>query len=460
MITPFYESADGSIKLFLGKCEDVLTGWEADSFSAVVGDPPYELGFMGKSWDASGIAYSVPMWREVLRVCRPGAHILSFGGTRTYHRMVCAIEDAGFGIRDQLQWLYGSGFPKALDAAKAIDKELGAEREVIGKNPTWREAKRNNVIMEPVRGGGAEVLTATSSDEAKQWEGFKSALKPACEPICLARKPLSEKNIAKNLLRWGTGCLNIDGCRIEGQMDGVWGTSNATVNRDRKFNASPDMGGYKSSPHDLGRYPSNVIIDEQVAAELDAANPQTTSSGGKSGHDGAYSGGWREDHYGDTKPGLGDRGGPSRYFYCAKASKSERNAGLDHLQPQVKVFNGQSAEPSKDMKDVEQRFTTQPSPNSHPTVKPIKLMRYLCRLVTPPGGIILDPFCGSGSTLVAAVHEGFSAVGIDMDPHYLEIAAGRIEHAFKERGKIEPPRKAASRSIEQVTDSEQGRLAL
>jgi len=431
-LEPYWQSDDGRIVLYCGKCEAVMRELTADFFRSIVTDPPYEISFMGAKWDGTGIAYSVPMWAEVLRVLRPGGHVLSFGGTRTYHRMACAIEDAGFEIRDMCQWNYATGFPKALDAAKAIDAQLKTPGEIVTEHDgTFGINKRRLELGHRPNDVKPGVSRKPGSAEAEQWQGWKTALKPANEPICLARKPLSEKNIAQNLLKWGTGCLNIDGCRIETEERLSFGSRE--IGDGIKYGkCKPTTDGIQNA---LGRYPSNVIIDEQVAAQLDDANPATTSAGGKSGHDGAYGGGYREDHYGDEKPGFGDKGGPSRYYFCAKASKAERNAGLEHLAARSKVFNGQSAEPSKDMKDVETRFTTQPSPNDHPTVKPIKLMRYLCRMVTPPDGVLLDPFCGSGSTLVAAVHEGFCAVGIDADEHSLEIAKGRIEHAIKERSK-------------------------
>jgi DNA modification methylase len=438
VIEPYF-SKDG-VTLYLGPCEEVMTSLDADSFHAVVTDPPYELGFMGKAWDKTGIAYSVPMWGAVLRTLRPGGHLLSFGGARTYHRMACAIEDAGFEVRNMVSWWYGSGFPKSLDASKAIDAYLGKEREVISEcTQTFGINKRRRELGHRPNDVAPGARTRAGSDEAQLWEGWKSDLKPAHEPICLARKPLSEKNIATNVLRWETGCINVDGCRIVGD---VW--DRPTAHKDKltggNFTAGLEhetVDWEPQSGHPLGRYPSNLIIDEEVAEMLDAQHPETVSSGGKSGHDAAYQGGFRESHYGDVKPGFGDKGGPSRFFYVPKASKAERNAGLDHLRAQQKVFNGQSAESSDDMKDVEARFTTQPAPNNHPTVKPIMLMRYLCRMVTPPNGILADPFCGSGSTLVAAILEGFQCVGIDRDEHSLEIAAGRIEHAILQGPKMD-----------------------
>ena len=329
------------------------------SVDAIITDPPYELGFMNKKWDASGIAYNVNIWAHCLRVLKPGGHLLAFGGTRTYHRMACAIEDAGFEVRDSINWIYGSGFPKSLDVSKAIDKAAGAEREIIGERKLGGNAAQstqekggtfasntNSVGVEPI----SVPITAPATDEAKQWEGWGTALKPAHEPIVLARKPF-EDTVANNVMQYGTGALNIDGTRVGEGGQGTW--------------ASPRGGIWKTDSEQkaellsstVGRWPANVIIDDSIEAV------------------------W------------------SPFFYCAKAAKSERNAGLP--------------------KDA----------NIHPTVKPLELMRYLCRLITPPNGTILDPFAGSGSTLVAATLEGFNSIGIEMTADYLPIIEARIKWA-------------------------------
>ena len=336
-----------------------------NSVDSVVTDPPYELGFMGKKWDATGIAYSVEMWREVLRVLKPGGHLLSFGGTRTYHRMACVIEDAGFEIRDQLQWLYGSGFPKSLDVSKAIDKKLGAKREVVGKGQAGlakgfsRDTGSHTV-------GYKEVydITVPASPQAQQWDGFGTALKPANEPVCLARKPLAEATIAANVLKWGTGGLNVDGCLIAPREE----ADKAGFGHYSRNTSKPGaLAGRVQNDNErreftptarAGRFPANILLDEEAAAMLDEQS-----------------------------------GGASRFFYIAKASKSERGTG-----------------------------------NTHPTVKPVKLMRYLARLITPPGGTVLDPFAGSGTTLLAAEQEGFDSIGIEMNPEYCEIIRKRMAH--------------------------------
>jgi len=392
---------------------DYLPTMPDNSVDSIVTDPPYELGFMGKAWDKSGIAYNVDMWKECLRVLKPGGHLLAFGGTRTYHRMACAIEDAGFEIRDQIQWLYGSGFPKSLNVGKAVDKLQGNEREVVGKKIDTSTGKP--MSYKQAKGGSGKhinegwdrpwrkddkhcedmtVLTKGTSE----WEGWGSSLKPANEPICLARKPLSEKTIAENVLKWGTGGLNIDGCRIE-----------TVENRGRPKGPDGNCYGHYNQivteSHPQGRFPANVIHDgsDEVVREF----PYSKSTGGsgdksmggmgKNGKYGKYALNVRASNLG----GLGDEGSASRFFYCAKASRSERNKGCEG--------------------------------NRHPTVKPIALMRYLCRLITPPKGTICDPFMGSGSTGIGAKLEGFDFIGIELEKEYCEIAQARIDNWEEEK---------------------------
>ena len=354
--------------LHLGDCRDVLATMPDNSIDAIVTDPPYELGFMGKSWDASGIAYDVTMWRQCLRVLKPGGHVLAFGGSRTYHRMAVAIEDAGFEIRDQIQWIYGSGFPKSLDVSKAMDKQAGAVREVVGRaagmgrqNPEWNGTAQGRIenSFKP-----EYDVTAPATDLAKQWQGWGTALKPAHEPIVMARKPLTG-TIADNVGQWGVGALNIDGARID--AGGEIFQRNGLTPRVRGYHGikSDDMI-YSNPQSTLGRWPANVIFDEDAAEALDAQS-----------------------------------NGASRFFYVAKVSRAEREAGLGQCDGRA---------------------------NHHPTVKPIDLMRYLVRLVTPKGGIVLDPFTGSGTTGCAAVLEGMDFVGIEQSAEYLAIADARIAH--------------------------------
>jgi len=356
-----------------GKNLDILPTLPDNSVDSIVTDPPYELGFMGKKWDSSGIAYSVQLWTACLRVLKPGGHLLSFGGTRTFHRVAVAIEDAGFEIRDNIAWLYGSGFPKSLDVSKAIDKAAEAEREVLtesvtdlfGEREEQRKETRTNEASGLVSVGQGERTkttryeTAPSTPEAEQWEGWGTALKPAHEPIIVARKPLIG-TVAHNVLTHGTGALNIDGSRI------------GTVQREVV---------------DKGRWPANIILDEHTAGLLD------------------------------------EQSDASRFFYVAKASKRDRNEGLEELsikRPDNRSLTGMGTFEEKGV---------QPQQNFHPTVKPTALMEYLVKLVTPPNGTVLDPFTGSGSTGKAAILNGFDFIGIEMTEDYLPIIKARLKHA-------------------------------
>ena len=314
-------------KIIKGDCLNSLKELEENSVDSIVTDPPYELGFMGKSWDSTGIANNVELWKECLRVLKPGGHLLAFSGTRTYHRMASAIEDAGFEVRDMIEWVYGSGFPKSLNIGKAVDKLQGNEREVVAEKET---------------------------KDFSQWEGLGTALKPAHEPICMARKPLSEKTVAENCLKWGTGGIDIDGSRVEGKLEG-----------DPNRFAKTDGGSFNKFSYSEpvvrsdGRFPANLI------------------------HDGS-------DEVKECFPNESERFFKS-IIYQPKASKSER--GQD---------------------------------NNHPTVKPIALMEYLIKMVTPKGGIVLDPFAGSGTTLVACKENGFKYIGIEKEEEYIKIIEARL----------------------------------
>jgi site-specific DNA-methyltransferase (adenine-specific) len=412
------------MNLLFGDCREVLKGFPDCSFDSIVTDPPYELGFMGKKWDSSGVAYDVSLWAECLRVLKPGGHLLAFSGSRTYHRMVVAIEDAGFEIRDQIMWVYGSGFPKSMDISKAIDKAAGAERTVIGYSKGVGVSSDDNQYGGINRGavGIKQVavdvpVTAPATDEAQQWSGWGTALKPAHEPIVMARKPI-EGTVANNVLKHGVGGINIDGCRVEAS-DSFGGGAKGTSGFADGY---AHDGWVAGSP--LGRFPANFIHDG--SEEVLALFPDSTSkSGGKSGTN-ANPMSWSEQNKQRDRGGHDDSGSAARFFYCAKASKAERNAGLEEL-PEVRHADRNSTDGVGG--DNPRNRTNQAKQNFHPTVKPIALMRYLVRLVTPPNGIVLDPFAGSGTTLVAATLERFNSVGIEMTEDYLPIIKGRVEWA-------------------------------
>jgi len=374
-------------KLILGDCLQALKKMKDNSIDAVVTDPPYGLSFMGKKWDYD--VPSVDIWAECLRVLKPGGYLLAFAGTRTQHRMAVRIEDAGFEIRDMIAWVYGSGFPKSLDVSKAIDKQAGAEREIVrhksrpatsgtmsGSSDTrpWIEKSRELGYHEVA---GKQPVT----EEAKQWEGWGTALKPALEPITVARKPLSEKTVAENVLKWGTGGINIDGSRI-GTEDKYNAKGMKSLGVMHDDNWVPKE--ITQSMHSQGRFPANFI------------------------------------HDGSEEP-VSLLGNSARFFYCAKSSKSERNEGLEGMEKKEapKFSGGDETRPNKN--------TLRPlMENHHPTVKPIKLMQYLVNLVSTEGATILDPFCGSGSTGVACRNTNRNFVGIEKDESYFEIAKNRI----------------------------------
>ena len=476
---------DGDVRLYLGDCVEVMDEMEPESVDAIVCDPPYGLDFMNKHWDTGAVAFSVGTWIAALRVLKPGGHLLAFGGTRTFHRLTCGIEDAGFEIRDCLSWLYGSGFPKGVDVSKAIDRarddssHIKAVTSFIAANrggktyddidshfgfngmawhwitqgaqatvPTWDQWERlrefcgfgddmdaevwrlngrkgqpgENWFKRELTGRGKSGIankdegrrdklgaskavefdiTAPATDAAKQWQGWGTALKPAWEPVVVARKPLIG-TVAENVTAHGTGALNVDGCRI-GPNPGYRSPNGPGGN---SFTVAGGPDGRRTHPVEssLGRWPANVTLDEAAAGMLDAQSGKLTTSApgsvikrqtsaGASGNGGAAYGAENRAS-GAVMVAYGDTGGASRFFYTAKASRADRNtSGAD---------------------------------NTHPTVKPTELMRWLVRLVTPPDGVVLDPFAGSGTTLVAARAEGFRAIGIEKEEEYAQIIAHRL----------------------------------
>ena len=416
-----------------GNCKELIKKLADNTIDAIVTDPPYELGFMGKKWDATGIAYDAELWAECLRVLKPGGHLLAFSGSRTYHRMTVAIEDAGFDIRDQIQWVYGSGFPKSHDVSKAIDKMQGAKREITGKNINVKPNHGNNknlVAMKQLK--GSSNLTAPATDAAKEWNGWGTALKPAHEPICVARKPLIG-TVAENVLQYGTGAFNIDGCRV----GSGGGTSKENEENVERTGNELVYGVYKNMAFGkpvigLGRWPANFIHDG--SAEVLAGFPETgpsssalnLSPSNSQPNINFMSGGiLRNRSGGYDEP----RGSAARFFYCAKASKRDRDEGRGELE--AKMVHRYAAGIGEGFDPNAPAINR----NIHPTVKPTELMRYLCRLVTPPNGLILDPFTGSGSTGKAAILEGFRFLGFEMETQYIEIATARIEWAIEQKEK-------------------------
>lgn len=384
-----------TVTIYTGDCREVLREVADDSVDAAVCDPPYEIGFMGKKWDQSGVAFDVATWAETLRVAKPGAYLLAFGGTRTFHRVVCAIEDAGWEIRDRILWIYGSGFPKS-------------------RNGEW---------------GG-------------------TALKPAHEPIIMARKPLAG-TVAQNWKRYGTGSLNIDRCRVPTETvlragaGGIPCRHDENVPRGRAGEASAQRRYTEAGGTDFamtpglrggdprGRWPANVIHDgsdvvlaqfPQVASGL----PSGIKRGGQGNAYGEFAGGI-------PVTGYGDEGSAGRFFYCAKPSRAEREMGMEQAEKHLFGMSGAAAAAAAaaargahyDNGDGGVNRVTLRG-NNHPTVKPIALMRYLCRLVTPRGGTVLDQFVGSGSTGCAAIAEGLGFIGVDLDPHNVAIANARM----------------------------------
>ena len=537
---PYYQ--DDLVTLFHGDCREVLKTLPDNSVDSIVTDPPYELGFMGKKWDNSGVAYDVTVWQECLRVLKPGGHVLAFGGSRTWHRLAVAVEDAGFELRDSIAWLYGSGFPKSLDVSKAIDKSQGQNQarqlqftawmrasgltaskardvlfeagliteksnqashyfaETIGSQPAiataemfralrpylppvpeeierlvaertgieWTAYKQREVIGQRVTGaamsgkksglavgtGGTDFgsgqnlvnETAPATSEAKAWEGWGTALKPAFEPVVVGRKPLVG-TVAENVLEWGVGGLNIDGSRI-GMKDGDgWDvpipqakTAHPSWTSGATDRTGVDWTDKRQTPHVQGRWPANVILDKVTAGLLDEQ-----SGVSKSGKPGVRSAdGFNASVYGkgmgiaagDANGEYGDSGGASRFFYVAKASKRDRNEGLEDL-PKFNRYKKGGVGGTGGKRDVSVAENATPVSNFHPTVKPTQLMRYLIKLVTPPGGTVLDPFTGSGSTGKAALLDGFQFVGAELTEEYLPIIEGRLRWASEQEAETD-----------------------
>ena len=423
------------MRLHNGDCLNVLKMMIEDEVfvDSIVTDPPYELGFMGRSWDSTGIAFQKETWELCFKILKPGGHLLAFSGSRTYHRMAVAIEDAGFEIRDQVMWLYGSGFPKSMNVGKALDKKLGNERIKTGEKKTHSNKGIKQSEQRTAIGAGAfgQEVEEDVTVGTTEWEGWGTALKPAHEPLVLARKPLSEKSVVDNVLKHRTGGINIDECRVEGN-DAKYPDSNPDF-RDQGRQSKENMGIDKLS---FGQT-ENVKRKKVVRKSRDEKGVWTNDNSGMKAEGSEYA---DADPRGRFPSNIMHDGSDSikelfedksKYFYCAKTSKAERNQGLNNL-PTKKASSMPGRRNPDDMKDskidndVTGRFVTEKK-NIHPTVKPIKLMKYLCRLITPKGGTVLDPFMGSGSTGMAAKEENFDFVGIEKEEEYFNIASARIE---------------------------------
>ena len=427
------------MRLHNGDCLNVLKMMIEDEVfvDSIVTDPPYELGFMGRSWDSTGIAFQKETWELCFKVLKPGGHLLAFSGSRTYHRMAVAIEDAGFEIRDQVMWLYGSGFPKSMNVGKIVDKKLRG----VGVGKSDPKSPLHGTKRQKIDGSNAKhdmsplyktqnVEYEYEHDISKQWDGWGTALKPAHEPLVLARKPLSEKSIADNVLKWGTGGINIDECRVEGN-DAKYPDTNPDF-RDQGRQSKENMGINKLS---FGQT-ENVKRKKVVRKSRDENGVWTNDNSGMKAEGSKYAdadprgrfpANVMHDGSDSIKELFEDK---SRYFYCAKTPKVEKNQGLNNFPiKQTQGGGGGIGDYKDDVNSASGKFGSEkaPSKNTHPTVKPIKLMKYLCRLITPKGGTVLDPFMGSGSTGMAAKEENFEFVGIEKEEQYFNIASARIE---------------------------------
>lgn len=437
-------------QIIQGDAIEKMKTLQENSIDAIITDPPYGIGFMGKKWDnfkpgnvnkkksykllyKTDYKNGIPVKRkkpelvtrdsgarragtydlsskgligyqewcrgwatEAIRVLKPGGYLLFFGGTRTYHRLVCGIEDAGFEIRDTIMWIYGSGFPKNLDIGKAIDKMAGKESAI--------------------------PITAPATPEAKQWEGWGTSLKPAYEPIVVARKPLSETTVAKNVLKWGTGGINIDAGRI--------GNNEKDMQRIRNTKNSDSVFGMTKPNHgnSQGRFPTNIILDKEAGRMLDEQSGILYSKWGKDTKSGSNWHGQKNfSNNGGSDKYRGERGGASRFFYCAKASKTERNRGCEGLEEKERANINKMMGKAGNFKTGSGNDRTEKFKNNHPTVKPLTLMEYLITIYTKKGAVILDPFCGSGTTAMASKKTGREYIAIEKEEEYIKIAEKRIK---------------------------------
>ena len=424
-------------KIINGNSLEVLDTLEENGIDAIVTDPPYELGFMGKAWDASGIAYNVELWKKALRVLKPGGYLLAFGGTRTYHRIACAIEDAGFEIRDCIMWIYGSGFPKSQNIGLNIDKKLGVESLDTGvASPNARpNCDKSNTLYE----SGTVGKDFTIKKANNEWDGWGTCLKPAYEPIIVARKPFNG-SLVDNVLEYGVGGLNIDECRVGDEEHSI-NINDFTNQHGNQFGngmAIPKLGEKTVN----GRFPANLIHDGSEEATSGMPYTKNSERSEKYNKDTVYTNTYTPPKamY-NANNTYGDEGSAARYFYCAKASSKDRDEGLDDFESKQmysEETGNQFGYGNTDDDNFGDRIANVTRKNIHPTVKPTELMQYLIRLVCPKGATILDIFNGSGSTGKAVAFENrernmdYKYIGIELDPDYCKISEARIAWAAQE----------------------------
>ena len=457
-------SKNNFYKLYQGNMLEMLDDIEENSIDSVVTDPPYELNFMNKGWDNAGVSFQSDTWKKCFEVLKPGGYLLAFGGSRTFHRIACAIEDAGFEIRDTIMWLYGSGFPKSMNIGLAIDKKNGLDN------------RTGNIVKgQGVKDNNKNLMKINCNEEYEEriaqnkWQGWGTCLKPSFEPIIVARKPF-KGSLVDNIEKYGVGGINIDECRVGTEKVGggtmpdfrYVGKEQQKLGNGNKLNFGQvsDAPRIECEEHE-GRFPANTILtyDETDFDEVCGSFPKTKQNGSiknpnlknSLGNGGIYN------KYSDKQPlweSYKDSGSASRYFYCAKASKKDRDEGLDNFIESQGHAKGNGLDRVCEFCGVSQltpelchcetkSWVAKPRKNTHPTVKPCDLMQYLVRLVTPNGGIVLDPFNGSGSTGKAVMYENkernknYKYVGIEITEDYLPIAKARIEYVCKDLETIE-----------------------
>lgn len=441
-------------KVYNQDCIDFLKSLPDNSIDSIVTDPPAGISFMSKKWDddkggkKQWIAWMESVMVECLRVLKPGGHALVWAIPRTSHWTTNAIEDAGFEIRDKVYHIFGTGFPKSLDISKQIDKQLGAEREIIGKsqwygrnpngqrpfelNPTGRKHKGQdkNYGVDNRTDSEYNVITKPATPESTKYSGWGTALKPATEEWILARKPLEKGlTVAENIMKWGTAGINIDGCRIGTGYRRMCGST------DKSGQSSYILGERRETTTELGRFPANLILDDSPEVKEEFDKYGNTKSGKVKSNKDSYG---EDSMFFDGVTNLdnqhGDAGSVTRFFYCAKASVEDREEGLDGFEG--KMLDAGRGEDSIGGSNPRNRAAQNKRTNHHPTVKNTSLMMYLCRLITPVNGVVFDPFSGSGSTGKAAILEGFNFIGCELDPEYVKIANARIKYTIENKEKL------------------------